>query len=72
VLAQYGSLEAALEAGRFSVPAEDLRLYRRIAQMDASAPLPQLAPQEPTWAHAAEHARALGLGALAGRLADRG
>jgi DNA polymerase I len=71
VLAQYGSLEAALDAGRFSAQADDLRLYRRIAQMDASAPLPELAPHEPTWARAAEHARSLGLGALAGRLADR-
>jgi DNA polymerase-1 len=71
VLAQYGSLEAALEAGRFSAVADDLRLYRRIAQMDASAPLPALAPQEPTWARAAECARGLGLNALSARIAER-
>ncbi len=68
VLRQYGSLEAALAAGRFSTEADDLRLYRRIAQMDAKAPLPKLAPQQPTWAKAAEAAAELGLGALAGRL----
>src|SRR5262249_54705149 len=31
ILAQYGSLEAALDAGRFSEQREDLLLYRRIA-----------------------------------------
>jgi DNA polymerase-1 len=72
VLRQYGSLEAALAAGRFPNVADELRLYRRIAQMDADAPLPPLAPHEPTWGRAAEAARALGLGALAGRLAERG
>jgi DNA polymerase-1 len=71
ILRQYGSLEAALEAGRFSAVADDLRLYRRIAQMDASAPLPKLAPQEPAWDEAAEYARGLGLNGLAKRLAER-
>ncbi len=71
VLAQFGSLETALAAGRFSTVADDLRLYRRVAQMDASAPLPELAPHDPTWARAAEHAAALGLNALAQRLAAR-
>src|SRR5207248_11623598 len=40
LLAEYGSLEAALAAGRFSAQAEALRLYRRIAALDASPPLP--------------------------------
>jgi DNA polymerase-1 len=71
LLAQYGSLEAALEAGRFSAVADRLRLYRRIAQMDAGAPLPKLAATPPDWAGAAEHARELGLNALAKRLAER-
>jgi hypothetical protein len=31
-----------------------LRLYRAIATMDASAPLPRVADQEPTWAKASE------------------
>jgi DNA polymerase-1 len=68
VLAQYGSLEAALEAGRFAAQAEELRLYRRIATLDASAPLPSLADQSPTWAEASALADSWGLGNLAGRL----
>jgi DNA polymerase-1 len=68
LLAQYGTLDAALEAGRFSTIADDLRLYRRVARMDASAPLPALAPHAPTWARAAQHAAELGLDALARRL----
>jgi len=67
VLAQYGSLEAALEAGRFSAQAEELRLYRRIATLDASAPLPSLVDQSPTWAEASNLAESWGLGNLAGR-----
>jgi DNA polymerase-1 len=70
VLRQYGSLEAALAAGRFSAEAERLRLYRRIATMDASAPLPALPDAEPTWARAAALAEEWGLGRLAGRLEE--
>jgi DNA polymerase-1 len=68
LLAQYGSLEAALAEGRFSAEAEDLRLYRRIAQMDASAPLPSLADQTPNWTEASTLSQSWGLGNLAGRL----
>jgi 5'-3' exonuclease len=68
VLAQYGSLENALAAGRFSTQAEELRLYRRIAALDASAPLPSLGDQSPTWAGASALADSWGLGNLAGRL----
>jgi DNA polymerase-1 len=71
ILAQYGSLEVALAAGRFAGIADELRLYRRIAQMDADASLPALAAHEPAWAQAAERARELGLNALAGRLVGR-
>jgi len=69
LLAQYGTLEAALAEGRFSAEAEDLRLYRRIAQMDASAPLPSLADQTPNWVEASSLSQSWGLGNLAGRLA---
>ncbi len=68
ILAQYGTLEAALAAGRFAAHREELLLYRRIATLDASAPLPSLADQAPTWAEASSLAEAWGLGALAGRL----
>jgi 5'-3' exonuclease len=69
VLREYGTLEAALEAGRFSTQAEELRLYRRIATLDASAPLPRLPDQTPTWAEASNLVRGWGLNQLADRLA---
>jgi DNA polymerase I len=68
ILRQYGSLEAALADGRFASEAEDLRLFRRIATMDASAPLPPLTRQSPTWAGASDFVAGLGLNALAERL----
>jgi DNA polymerase-1 len=68
LLDQYGSLEAALADGRFSAQREELLLYRRIATMDASAPLPSLADQAPKWAEASSLAESWGLGNLAGRL----
>ena len=68
LLAQYGSLEAALAEGRFAAEAEALRLYRHVATMDRDAPLPDLEDQEPTWARAAALADEWGLGRLAGRL----
>jgi DNA polymerase-1 len=71
LLGQYGSLEAMLADGRFSTIADDLRLYRQIATMDAGAPLPALGPTPPDWARAAAAARELGMNALAGRLAER-
>jgi DNA polymerase I len=71
VLKQHGSLEQALADGRFPTIADDLRLYRRIATMDADAPLPPLEPTPPDWAGASEHAAELGLGALSRRLAER-
>jgi DNA polymerase I len=71
LLAQYGSLEAALDAGRFAAQAEELRLYRRIATLDASAPLPSLDDQSPTWAEASELASRWGLNQLSQRLAAR-
>ena len=43
-------LEAALEAGRFAAEADDLRLYRRIATLDPTAPIPPLDDREPDWA----------------------
>ena len=69
VLREHATLEAALEAGRFSAQAEDLQLYRRIATLDASAPLPPLEDQHPSWAEASTLARDWGLNQLADRLA---
>ena len=72
ILRRYGSLDAALADGRFSSQAEELRLYRRIATLDASAPLPALENRSPTWAEASAIARDWGLGQLSGRLAAQG
>ncbi|MGH3010048.1 MAG: 5'-3' exonuclease [Gaiellaceae bacterium] len=68
VLRQYGTLEAALADGRFAAEAEDLRLFRRIAAMDASAPLPPLAQAQPAWAEASSFLEQLGLGGVAQRV----
>jgi DNA polymerase-1 len=68
LLRKYGTLEAALAAGRFPSEADKLRLYRRIATMDASAPLPPLRDQTPTWGKAAALMREWELNRLADRL----
>jgi DNA polymerase-1 len=67
---RYGSLRGVLDAGIFPTQAEMLRLYRLIATMDSSAPLPSLADQEPTWESASSLARSWGLNQLADRLAE--
>jgi len=71
LLRRYGTLDGVLEAGLFQTQAEMLRLYRSIATMDASAPLPSLADQKPTWAAASGFARSWGLNQLADRLNEK-
>ena len=68
LLRRFGSLEKALAAGRFAAQADTLRLYRSIATMDKSAPLPALRNQKPTWTRAAKLAREWQLNRLAERL----
>jgi len=68
LLKKYGSLENALSAGRFAAQAEKLQLYRSIATMDKSAPLPALRNQKPSWGKAAALARDWHLNKLADRL----
>jgi DNA polymerase-1 len=68
LIRRYGSLSAMLEAGLFQTQVEALRLYRLIAAMDASAPLPSMTDQAPTWAPASKLARSWGLKQLADRL----
>ena len=68
MLRKYGTLEAALKDGRFTTQAKELRLYRSIATMDRSAPLPPLRNQTPTWAKAAALARGWELNRLGERL----
>lgn len=72
LLARYGSLEAILSTGRFRDQEEELRLYRRIATLDASAPLPSLADQTLDPAGASLFLRRLGLPALAEEVGQAG
>jgi DNA polymerase-1 len=68
LLQRYGTLEKALADGRFAAQAEELRLFRRIATMDRTAPLPPLCDQAPTWSEAAALVRDWDLRNLAERL----
>jgi DNA polymerase-1 len=68
LLAEYGSLDAMLAAGRFEAEAEQLRAFRSIATLDPLAPLPEIDDLEPDWTAAAHTARELGLAGLATRL----
>jgi DNA polymerase I len=68
ILRKYGTLEDALAQGSFKEQADKLRLYRWIATMDKSAPLPSLQDQTPTWAKASALAREWELNRLADRL----
>jgi DNA polymerase-1 len=72
LLGQYGTLDAMLADGRFGAQAEELSMYRRMATLDASAPLPPLKNQTPKWAEASAFVRELGLNALADRVAALG
>jgi DNA polymerase I len=68
LLRRYDSLEQALADGQFPTQADELMLYRRIATMDATAPLPALGDQIPGWDRAAALAREWDLIRLARRL----
>jgi exodeoxyribonuclease III len=68
LLRRYGSLEALLAAGRFSAQADELRLFRSIATMNAKAPLPLIRDQKPTWKEAAALANKWRLKQLSKRL----
>jgi DNA polymerase I len=70
LLRRYGSLEDALAAGKFAEQADSLRLYKRVATMDAAAPLPALPDQIPTWGQAVALARDWELNRLADRLTE--
>lgn len=70
LLAEHGSLEALLAAGRFAQEADALRSYLAIARLDATAPLPPLESHRPDWTAAAVVAAAIGLTGLESRLLD--
>ena len=68
LLRKYPTLEDAFAAGQLAGQADQLRLYQRIATMDAAAPLPPLDDQVPSWGRAAELARSWELNRLSDRL----
>jgi DNA polymerase-1 len=68
LLRRYGTLEQAIADGRFIEQADQLQLYKKLATMDATAPLPPLDDQTPTWAKGAVVARRWKLDRLADRL----
>jgi DNA polymerase-1 len=70
LLRKYPTLEDAFAAGNLAGQADQLRIYRRIAAMDAAAPIPPLPDQTPTWDKAAALAREWELGRLAARLEE--
>jgi DNA polymerase-1 len=69
LLKRQRDLEAMLAGGQFPTQAEALRLYKRLATMDATAPIPKLPDMTPTWEPAAALAREWDLKALGERLA---
>ena len=70
LLRKYATLEDAFADGQLAGQADQLRMYRRIATMDAAAALPALDDQLPSWGKAAELAREWELNRLAQRLED--
>lgn len=68
LLNTYPDLEAMLVDGRFEAEAERLRVFRHIATLDPSAPMPSLPDVEPDWAAGARAAEELGVSRLAARL----
>jgi DNA polymerase-1 len=70
LLRRCGTLENAIAEGRFNEQAAALRLYGKIATMDATAPLPGLDDQTPTWDKGAALARRWELARLADRLEE--
>jgi DNA polymerase-1 len=69
LLERFGTLEKMLAAGRYAAQAKKLLLYKSIATMDKTAPLPPLRNQKPSWDKAAALAHSWRLNKLAERLA---
>ena len=70
LISKYGSLESLLKAGRFPEQADELRLFRKIATMNAKAPLPSLKDQKANWSRVAALMREWEINRLAERLEE--
>lgn len=68
ILHEHGTLEEALAAGRFAAEADALRAFKRVATLQADAPLPELPNAEPDWRAGAALSDRWGLARLAQRL----
>jgi hypothetical protein len=71
LLRRCGTLERIVAEGRLTEQAGALKLYKRLAAMDATAPLPALGNQTPDWAQAAILAREWKLSQLVRRFDER-
>jgi len=71
LLQRYGTLERIIAEARLTEQADALKLYKRLATMDPTAPLPALGDQTPDWARAAALAREWELNQLARRFDER-
>jgi len=70
LLRRYPTLDDAIADGKFAGQADQLRMYRKIAAMDPTAPLPPLDDQIPNWSNAASLTREWQLNRLADRLEE--
>src|SRR5690606_13885650 len=70
LLKRYPDLEAMIADNRFPTQGEDLRLYRKLAAVDPTAPVPGLPDMTPAWQAASMLAKEWGLSALSQRLAQ--
>ena len=68
LLHQFGTLEQVIAAGNFIEQADELKLYKKLATMDATAPLPVIRDESPRWDQAASLAHEWKLNRLALRL----
>jgi 5'-3' exonuclease len=61
LLRKYGSLEEVLTSGSFPTQAKQLRLYRSIATMNKTAPVPVLRDQKPSRERSSSACQGVGL-----------
>jgi len=70
LLQSYPDLDAMLAAGRFQAEAANLLVFRQIATLDPTAPVPDVPDREPDWEAGARAAEKLGVPRLAARLRE--
>jgi hypothetical protein len=71
LLQRYGTLERIIAEDCLTEQPDALKQYKRLATMDATAPLPAIGDQTPDWKQVAALARAWELNQLARRFDER-